>query len=882
MWKQIMPDLPSGTVTFLFTDIEGSTALWERDRAAMREAVARQLAILQSLITAHHGVLYKTVGDGTQAAFASAEDALQAALASQRALLAEAWGEPLGPLRVRMGLHAGEAIPDARGDYLAAPLNRLSRLLSTGHGGQILLAQTVQQLTRGALPAGSDLRDLGEHRLRDLLEPEQVYQLVHPDLPTEFPPLKSLEHRPNNLPLQPTPFLGREREVGAIVALLGRADVRLLTLTGPGGTGKTRLALQAAAELLDDFADGVFFVPLAGLSDPALVPHAIAGALRVHEQSSQPLVEQLKDVLAVKQVLLVLDNVEHLVAAAPIVGDLLGAATGLKVLVTSRVPLRLRAEREYPVPPLGLPRRKPPPTLEQLSQFEAVRLFIDRAQAVKPGFAVDNVNAPAIAEICHRLDGLPLAIELAAARIRMLSPQAMLTRLEQRLPLLTSGARDAPQRQRTLRNTIAWSYDLLEPEEQRLFRRLAVFAGGATFEAVEVVANPEGDRDVFGGLERLLEQSLLRQEDDPEGQPRFSMLETIREFGLEQLEASGEAEKSCQHHAEYLLAWVEQQLSGPGEDPAAWDRVEHEVDNLRAALAWVFAAHVVSGPRLAGALGGFWFIRGYWHEGRQWLEQALVWEGLDPERRADLAEKAGLLAHVQRDYSRAETLYAEALRHWQTVDNRAGQAYALKQLGEVAAETGDLEQGSALFDEALSLSRELNDLHMVGAMLGNQGYLARQRGDQQRAKALMEEALATFRQIGDAWGIAVELTGLGFWALAEGDTRRAAAHFMESLRWLRDRGETFRIVEALWGLGCSLADGEDPSRAARLLGVAKAMLETLGASVDPEDEPLGQRAVALLRERLGEAGLDEAFRAGRALALEDAVAEALAEANTSG
>src|SRR5215207_5834260 len=421
-----MPVLPSGTVTFLFTDIEGSTALWERDRAAMREAVDRQLAILHSLIAAHHGVLFKTIGDGTQAAFRTAEEALRAAVASQRALLAEDWGE-IGPIRVRMALHAGEAIPDAHGDYLAAPLNRLSRLLATGHGGQILLAQTVQQLTRGALPAGTTLQDLGEHRLRDLLEPEHVYQLRHPDLPDQFPPLKSLENRPNNLPRQPTPFLGREREIGEVVALLRRDDVQLLTLVGPGGTGKTRLGLHVAADLLDDFADGVYFVPLAPLSDAELVLPTIAVTIGLREEGSQPLAERLHAFLATKQLLLVLDNVEHLAAASPAVGELLGTSPGLKVLATSRVPLRLRAEREYAVPPLGLPRRKPPPTLEQLSQFEAVRLFIERAQAVKADFAIDNATAPAVAEICHRLDGLPLAIELAAARVRMLPPQAMLT-----------------------------------------------------------------------------------------------------------------------------------------------------------------------------------------------------------------------------------------------------------------------------------------------------------------------------------------------------------------------------------------------------------------------------------------------------------------------
>lgn len=875
-----MSDLPRGTDTFLFTDIEGSTALWERDRQAMAAAVERHIALLNGAIQAHSGVHFKTVGDAVQAAFPTAPHAVAAAVEGQRALMAEDWGGA-GPLRVRMALHAGDAVPDARGDYLAAPLNRLSRLLSTGYGGQILLSQTAQQLTRGALPAGVELQDLGEHRLRDLLDPERVFQLLHRDLPTQFPPLTSLDHRPHNLPLQPTPFLGRERQVGEVMVLLRRPDIRLLTLIGPGGTGKTRLGLQVTADLLEDFPDGAFLVSLAPVTNPALVPSAIAEVLGVREEGGQPLRERLQEYLAAKQVLLVLDNVEHLVAdVAPLVGKLLSAAPGLRVLATSRVPLRLQAEHEYPVPPLGLPRRKPPPTADQLTQYEAVRLFIARATAVKPDFAVDNATAPTVAEICHRLDGLPLAIELAAARIRMLSPQAMLTRLEQRLPLLTGGARDLPARQQTLRNTIAWSYDLLTSAEQTLFRRLAVFTGGGSFDAVEAVANPEGSLDIFGGLERLVEHNLVRQEDDPDGQPRFSMLETVREFGLEQPEAADEAEERRQRHADYWLAWVEQQLSGPGEGPAAWDRVERDVDNLRAALAWAFAAHVGTGPRLAGALGGFWFLRGYWHEGRQWLEQALAWAGLDPGRHADLADKAGLLAYVHRDYPRAETLYADALRHWRTVDDRSRQATILKQLCKVALERDDLERASTLADEALTLAREVNDLYLIGAMLAHQGYIAHAQGDEQRATALLEESLATHRQTGDTWGIALGLMAVGFLALAQGEPRRAARHYAESLPALRDLGDISRIAEALWGVGCSLADGEDPRGAARLLGTAQAIREALGRSIDPDDQVVEQRAVSLLRAHLGEAGLTDAVLAGRALAPQDAIVEALALANT--
>jgi predicted ATPase/class 3 adenylate cyclase len=873
-----MPDLPSGTVTFLFTDIEGSTALWERDRQAMAAAAKRHIALLRTAIEAHEGVLFKVVGDAVQAAFPTAPQAVAASVEGQRALLTEDWGK-IGPLTVRMALHAGEAVPDNRGDYLAAPLNRLSRLLSTGYGGQILLSQTVQQLTRGALPDGIALRDLGEHRLRDLLEPERVFQLLHPDLPDQFPPLKSLESAPNNLPRQPTPFLGREREVGDVVGLLQKDDVQLATLVGPGGTGKTRLALQAAAELLDDFRDGVFFVPLASLSDPELVLATIATTLGIREEGGQPLGERLRDFLATKQLLLVLDNVEHLAAAAPAVGELLGGSAGVKVLATSRVPLRLRAEREYPVPPLGLPRRKPPPTADQLSQYEAVRLFIDRAQAVKPVFGVDNENAPAIAEICHRLDGLPLAIELAAARIRLLSPQAMLSRLEQRLPMLTGGARDAPERQRTLRSTIAWSYDLLEPVEQQVFQRLAVFAGGITLDAAEAVANPDGHLDIFGSLERLVEQSLLRQEEVLDGEPRLGMLETIREFALEQLTLTGEEVNARRRHAAWcheLAERVDRQLGGPYHR-LAMDRLEVEHDNVRAALAWHLEQGAAEeGLRLTATLWRFLADRGHLSEGRQWQERLLALDScLPPRVRTDALWLAAYLAFFSGDYPAVASFLEESLRLARQSADELAIAKASFLLGSLPEDDSDSGRNTALLEEALARFRALGSSWWVAETMQSLGRAARMRGDLAAARARHLEELSLWQERGNTWGTAWALLSLGELTAQEGDTRQAVALLRQSLQLHADLGDHLGIYYCLLELG-QWAAGGHPEAAARVLGAAAALREARGAQLQPEHHALHDRAVSQARSELGEAAFAAAWTTGRTLALETAVDEALA------
>jgi predicted ATPase/class 3 adenylate cyclase len=511
---------PTGTLTFLFTDIEGSTRLWEHDAPAMQAALARHDELLKLAIEERGGYVFKTVGDAFCAVFPTASDALEAALEIQRRLLSSEW-EQSEPLRVRMALHTGAA-EERDGDYFGPPVNRVARLLSAAHGGQVLLSLPTQELVRDQLLVGTTLRDLGEHRLKDLFRPERVFQLSAPELPSEFPPLRTLEAYRNNLPLQPTPLIGRENEVSEVCDLLGGEATRLLTLTGPGGIGKTRVALQAAADLLEDFTDGAFFVPLATLTEAELFFSAVAETLGVKETAEQPLDETLKDYLSERRLLLLLDNFEQVLEAAPSVTELLAGAPGLKVLATSRAPLGLYGEHEFPVPPLSMPDLKRPPLLERLTHYEAVRLFLERAQAVKPDFKVTNESAPAVAEICVRLDGLPLAIELAAARIKMLPPKAMLQRLGSRLKLLTGGAHDLPERQRTLRATIEWSHALLDEGEQLLFGRLAVFSGGRTLEAIEAICDAEGDLpvDAFDGVSSLLDKSLIRQEEGPGGEPR--------------------------------------------------------------------------------------------------------------------------------------------------------------------------------------------------------------------------------------------------------------------------------------------------------------------------------------------------------------------------
>ena len=870
-----MVDLPRGTVAFIFTDIEGSTVRWERDREAMAAAVDRHLAIIHSAVATNGGIHFKTVGDSVQVAFPTTAKAIAAALDAQRRLLAEDWSA-VGGLPVRMALHVGEADPNLQGDYLAAPLNRLARLLATGYGGQILLSQAVQHLSNGALPPEVDLIDLGEHRLRDLLEPEHIFQLRHPMLPDRFPPLKSLGNRPTNLPLQPTPLLGREADTADVTRLLRDPSVRLLNLTGPGGIGKTRLAVQAATDLLEDFSDGVFFVSLAPLTDASLVPGAIVEALGMREAGDRPLPERLQQFLATKHLLLILDNVEHVAEAAPLIGDLLGSAPALKVLTTSRVPLHLRAEWEHPVPPLGLPSLRPLPPLEQLTRYPSVRLFLERARAVKPGFTIDSGNAHAVAKICHRLDGLPLAIELAAARTRMLAPHALLARLGGSLPLLTGGARDLPARQQTLRETIAWSHDLLTANEQTLFRRLAVFAGGAPFEAIEPVATAESEVDVFGGLEQLVEHSLVRQEDALDGEPRFSMLETIREFALEQLAAGGEEVAVRAEHMAWCLRLVEpveRGVHGPfGASDLAWlNQIDLEHHNIRAALTW---AHKRSEAQLVvrftAALARFWRVRGYLHEGRSWVEVALAYGDTgDPSTRLRLLQGAGLIAIALGDYPWAAALGEEGASLARQPGTSGSAGLSVHLLGVVALDQGQHAQAAKLFEEAQVLYQADGEMAWRPVALSHLGLATAEMGDEPRAVALWEEVLAHEE---NRFAVAYALQHLGAVLGRRGEFRAAAERFQQSLAVWQELGDTWYLASCLGGVAAVAAACREWEKAAKLLGAAEVLRETSGGTLRPRERTLHEETVAAVSAALHDRDFAAALADGRAMALADVIA----------
>jgi predicted ATPase/class 3 adenylate cyclase len=750
--------LPTGTVTFLFTDIEGSTRLIQSLGDRYLAVLQDHRAIIEDAVHANGGAVFGTEGDAVFAAFPEVVPALDAALVSQRGLASRAW--PDGhELRVRMGIHTGEVVL-VGGDYVGLTLHRVARVAAAAHGGQVLLSEASRTLASGSLQDGIGLRDLGEHRLKDLSRPERLFQLTADGLPDSFPALRTLEVKPNNLPPQLTTFVGRE-EVETARRLL--AGTRLLTLTGPGGTGKTRLALQLAAESMDAFPDGTWFVPLDAVDDPGLVPSAIVQALGL-EAGSQPPLELLIEYLRGRPMLLVLDNFEQVVDAATTISRIIRETSETKIVVTSRVVLRAYGEQELPIPPLGLPDVSEPRSAEEAARSEAVRLFVERAMASSPSFRLTDENAPAVADIVRRLDGLPLAIELAAARTRILPLEALRARLDQRLALLTGGARDLPERQQTLRGAIDWSYDLLEEPDRLLFERVGVFAGGACLTQAEAVCGPASElgQEVLDGLASLSEKSLVRSLPDADVEPRFAMLATIREYALERSLARGELEALRDRHVAAYLALVESSLGqlGGSNRRRLLDRLGLDHDNLRAAFDWAIERRqALAALRLATGLWRFWQTRGHLLEGRSRMDRAL--------------------ALAQTDGTLSDAVLAEAY------GAAGGLSYWL----------GDMDATRSNYETALDHARRAGEPRLLAEALYNAGFghkeLADGRAVYVGARRYFEDALAAYETLGDGLGIANAHWALGLAATDERDVIGARQHTEEALRRYEAVGDAF-------------------------------------------------------------------------------------------
>jgi predicted ATPase/DNA-binding CsgD family transcriptional regulator len=704
---------------------------------------------------------------------------------------------------------------------------------------------------------------------------------VEPAAFAEPPILPSSQGRHSwALPVPLTSFLARDQEIADVSALLRRDDVRLLTLTGPGGVGKTRLALTVAARLAGDFPDGAGFVSLAPVAHPDLVAPAIAQALGVREAGNEPLVARLQAFLRARRLLLVLDNYEHVVDAAPLVTDLLGAAPDIRILVTSRTRLRLSGEHEHVVPPLALANTRGQVSYEAVAEAPAVQLFIVRAQAVQEAFSLTAENAAAVAAICRRLDGLPLAIELAAARVKVLSPPALLARLERRLVVLTGGGRDLPARQQTMRDTIAWSYDLLSEPEKRLFRWLAIFVGGCTYAAAEAIANARGDLDVdpFDAITSLVDKSLLQRVERGDGEPRFSMLETVRELGLERLGESGELEDVSRLHAAYFLAFAEQRepasfISTPLSE---FERFAADHDNLGAACDWLFHESTAEeGLRLAAACGRYWYTRGHLREGSARLHRALATTGSTPSAgRGDVLNWAAIFAITMGDIQASAAYSQEALAVWNVVGDARGRASALYSLAEVEEYHLHFSEAADLFDQAIAICRDLGQLDPLGRALALRGGVAFSQGDLERAWMFEEEAAAIFRQIGAVrWG-GVTDWNLGLFALSQRRFSEAARYYQHSFRSLIDAADIVWLFKPLAGLAAVSVENGDPETAARLLGAVDEMLLGIGGRLYPIHQPVYERADTAARAALGDDQFTAIHDAGRRLTLTDLCAEA--------
>ena len=904
---------PTGTVTLLFTDIEGSTQHWEQQRAAMPDALRRHDELLRAAIEAHGGYIFKTVGDAFCAAFWRASSAVAAAADAQRALASADWSA-VGGLAVRMALHSG-ATDERDGDYFGPAVNRVARLMAIGHGGQILLSGATRELSHGDLPAGTALVDLGEQRLHDLTDAEHVWQIDVEGLPSEFPSLRSLDALPNNLPISRTTFVGRERDVAEVKGLLEHH--RLLTLVGSGGVGKTRLAIQVGAELLDRYPDGAWFVDFAPINDPELVASVVAQALGMSQQEGRRIDEAISQWLRRKKLLVIFDNCEHVLEpTAALADNILATAPDVRILSTSRERLDVIGEAVHRLPSLAVPGEAAGLTPDEALRYGAVALFVDRAKAADTRFTLTDDGAPIVAQICQRLDGIALAIELAAARVKMLSLPNLAQRLNERFKLLTGGSRTALPRQKTLGALIDWSYDLLASHEQLLFVRLGIFAGGFGLDAVKAVCGGDlDDVDVFEVLESLTDKSLVVADTGGERE-RYRLLESTAAYALEKLGASGQHERLARRHAEYFRDEAEAADEWLGVSTIAWlAAVEPELDNYRTALEWALTLEndAVLGSAIAGAIERLWLHTGLVVEGRYWIGRALprVDETEQPRIAARLWLTQARLLTGKRRHDAAE----RALRLYESVGDVRGAARALRLRGYALYQMGRLDEAHKTTVLALAGSRTCADSLMVVDLLVLQAAIEMSRGDLGAARELYAQALAGWKSTGDELGIASVLGSMAEMEFAAGDPAQALRWTNEALdlgslgknlsfaanwrvnsaayrialgdvtgaresgraglRLARQARSELFLATALQHLALVAALAGDTHRAAQLLGYVDAKYDELGMKREITEQWGHDKLVATLRETIGEDEIKQLAAEGAAWLEDHAIEEAL-------
>jgi predicted ATPase/class 3 adenylate cyclase/Tfp pilus assembly protein PilF len=884
--SEVPPDAPGHgdrTYTFLFTDIERSTGLWAEDPAGMRAAVEEHDRELRALFAGHGGHVFRALGDAFYVAFGSASDALRAALAAQQTLAAIGARRPdLPEVRVRMAVHTGEA--QARdGDYFGLALSHAARLRDAGHGGQVLVSAVASRLAGEGMPTGASLRDLGPHSLRDFPTPEPVFLLAHPDLPSDFPPLRTGTSTPHNLPRQLTSFVGREAEIADVRRLLSTAA--LVTLTGAGGCGKTRLSLEAASSLLGDFPGGVWFADLSAVRDEGLIEQTVAAALGVRPPPGRTHGEGLRDRLRAGPSLVILDNCEHLVDGCALFAEtLLRDCPDLRVLATSREALGVPGETVTAVPTLRLPekgRGAAEISVRRLMQSESARLFVDRARAAAPNFRLEAKDAPYVAAVCRQLDGIPLALEIAASWAGVLRPRQIAERIEDRFKLLRAGgSRTALPRQKTLRGAIEWSYDLLTEGERALLRRLSIFCGGWTLDAAEAVCGlPDDEDDVLTRLFLLVRKSLVLAEPHPADGTRYRLLDTIAQFAREALDAAGETEPIERRHQAYFLGLTEtaEPKLASGEQKEWLDRLEREHDNLRGALA-VGGANCDVRLRLAYALHRFWVTRGHVEEGKRHLDELLastngVGEEVSSELYCRAANAAGVLSLTSGDYDAARLRFEQVLASSRSRGDSTGVATALVNLGIIAHHLGDLDMAAARYKDSAALLRDAGDLPKLAMVLSNLGAAAEECGHLSEAEACQTEALSIQKRLGDKLRLANTLHNLGVIALKRGDTTAAHTRFFQCLHIRHQLADRTGLLDSITTLASLAVEERRFVEASWLMGAVESGCQELGAVIEPRLRGELEDDTHVTRERLGEVAFEEERLAGYGVGLMGAVEE---------